>query len=222
MSGSVEAVPPAAARDRSARAGVKGPRKKFRLRVADNSLIGHDPRSKMEGIGGDFWPFLSSRTRPGRAHDASLKSRGARPEANAAFRRVAGFGKIDASRPFLIWIARNPLKSPGSDEGIQGNPSPLPWSGLDGLCFRLEEFGLRRCGVGRSLLARLSTRVNEARRRGRSEIGLGSYSRRQMAPQWLERIEAAPGDGMAPNISKPQDLASGRGGACFVSLSAAG
>ena len=25
------------------------------------------------------------------------------------------------------WIARNPLKSPESDEGIQGNPSPFSW-----------------------------------------------------------------------------------------------
>src|SRR5271166_5281535 len=34
---------------------------------------------------------------------------------------------------FLAWIARNPLKSPESDEGIQGNPSPFSWSGLDWL-----------------------------------------------------------------------------------------
>jgi|SRR5271166_1610834 len=43
---------------------------------------------------------------------------------------------------FLIWIARNPLKSPESDEGIQENPSPLSWSGLVWLWFGLEEFGL--------------------------------------------------------------------------------
>jgi hypothetical protein len=131
---------------------------------------------------------------------------GARPEANAASRRVAGFGKTGASRPFLIWIGRNPLKSPESDEGIQGNPSPFPWSGLDLLWFGLEEFGLRRCGVGRSLPARLSTRVNEARRRGRSEIGLGSYSRREMAPQRLEKVGFAPGNDMAPPALDPQYL----------------
>ncbi len=33
--------------------------------------------------------------------------------------------------PFLTWIATNPLKSPDSDEGIQENPSPFSWSGLD-------------------------------------------------------------------------------------------
>ena len=31
---------------------------------------------------------------------------------------------------FLVWIARNPLKSPELDEGIQENPSPFSWSGL--------------------------------------------------------------------------------------------
>src|SRR5271166_1770654 len=44
---------------------------------------------------------------------------------------------------FLIWIARNPLKSPESDEGIQENPSPFSWAGLVWLWFGLEEFGLR-------------------------------------------------------------------------------
>ena len=193
-----ETVPPAAACDRSgARAGEKGLRKVFRPRVADNSLISRDSRSKMEG------------RVPRRAHDASLKLRGARPEANAALRRVAGFGNTGAGRPFLIWIARNPLKSPESDEGIQENPSPFPWSGLDLLWFGLEEFGPRRCGVGRSLPARLSMRVNEARRRGRSEIGPGSYSRREMAPQRIEKVEFAPGNGMAPRRWTPQYLVEG-------------
>src|SRR5271157_4404204 len=31
---------------------------------------------------------------------------------------------------FLIWVARNPLKSLKSDEGIQENPSPFSWTGL--------------------------------------------------------------------------------------------
>ena len=64
-------------------------------------------------------------------------------------------GKSD----ILTWTARNPLKSPESDEGIQENPSPFSWTGLDRLGFGLEEFGPRPYGVGRSLLARLSTRV---------------------------------------------------------------
>ena len=72
------------------------------------------------------------------------------------------------------WIARNPLKSPESEEEIPRNSSPFSWSGLDRLWFGLEEFGPRRDGVGRSLLARLSTRVDKARRRGRSEIRLGT------------------------------------------------
>jgi len=44
---------------------------------------------------------------------------------------------------FLIWAARNPLKSPESDEGIQENPSPFSWSGLVWIWFGLEEFGRR-------------------------------------------------------------------------------
>ena len=121
MFGSVEAVPPAAARNRSvgaARAGVTGPRKEFRPRIADNSLISKGYQSKMEGIRSNFWPFLNSRTRLGRAHDASLKSRGARPEANAAFRRVGGFGETGARRPVARKWCRKGLKGLISRPGI--------------------------------------------------------------------------------------------------------
>src|SRR5271165_6309437 len=45
---------------------------------------------------------------------------------------------------FLILTARNPLKSPESDERIQENPSPFSWSGLVWIWFGLEQFGLRR------------------------------------------------------------------------------
>src|SRR5208337_1476788 len=41
----------------------------------------------MEGNGSNFGPFLSSRTRPGRAHDAFWKLGGARRDTKAAFRR---------------------------------------------------------------------------------------------------------------------------------------
>src|SRR5208337_2725713 len=41
---------------------------------------------------------------------------------------------------FLIWVARNPLKSLESDEGTQENPSPFSWSGL--VLFGLAWFGL--------------------------------------------------------------------------------
>jgi hypothetical protein len=38
----------------------------------------------------------------------------------------------------FIWIRRNPLKSPDSTKGIQGNPSLFPWFYLDflGLIWR--------------------------------------------------------------------------------------
>jgi hypothetical protein len=32
---------------------------------------------------------------------------------------------------FLAWIRRNPLKSPDSAKGIQGNASDFPWISLD-------------------------------------------------------------------------------------------
>src|SRR5271166_1381791 len=44
---------------------------------------------------------------------------------------------------FLLWTARNPLKSPESDEGIRHNPSPFSWFGLVRVWFGLEKFGLR-------------------------------------------------------------------------------
>jgi hypothetical protein len=31
---------------------------------------------------------------------------------------------------FFLWNRHNPLKSPDSDEEIQGNPNHFPWSGL--------------------------------------------------------------------------------------------
>ena len=83
--------PPPLALDRSGRgmrrrAGRRGPDKNV-AGVADNPLISPDSPPKMEGIGSDFFPFLSSRTHFGSVDDAFLKSPGARPEANAAFSR---------------------------------------------------------------------------------------------------------------------------------------
>src|SRR5208337_3329744 len=62
-------------------------------------------------------------------------------------RYVSAYGAAPGGRRcgyFLPWIARNPLKSPESDEGIQENPSPFSWFGLVRLWFGLERFGLRR------------------------------------------------------------------------------
>jgi hypothetical protein len=33
----------------------------------------------------------------------------------------------ERGKEFFIWIRRNPLKSPESAKGIQGNPSFFPW-----------------------------------------------------------------------------------------------
>src|SRR5271166_706908 len=66
--------------------------------------------------------------------------------------------RLQLRSSFLIWIARNPLKSPESDEGIQENPSPFSWSGLVWIWFGLEKFGLSRSAerAGRSRPARPS------------------------------------------------------------------
>ena len=45
---------------------------------------------------------------------------------------------------FLIWTARNPLKNPESDEGIQEKPSPFSWFGLVWLGRALVWLGLVR------------------------------------------------------------------------------
>jgi hypothetical protein len=34
---------------------------------------------------------------------------------------------LKEGKNFFIWIRRNPLKSPESAKGIQGNPSFFPW-----------------------------------------------------------------------------------------------
>jgi hypothetical protein len=38
--------------------------------------------------------------------------------------------RVAAPEHFFIWIRRNPLKSPESAKGIQGNPSFFPWIDL--------------------------------------------------------------------------------------------
>ena len=43
--------------------------------------------------------------------------------------------RVDATVEFFIWIRRNPLKSPESAKGIQGNPSFFSWNCLDLLGF---------------------------------------------------------------------------------------
>jgi hypothetical protein len=56
----------------------------------------------------------------------------ARPASGA---REERFGKAlmrlwardETGGDFFIWIRRNPLKSPESAKGIQGNPSDFPW-----------------------------------------------------------------------------------------------
>jgi hypothetical protein len=39
--------------------------------------------------------------------------------------------RVARKTDFFIWIRRNPLKSPESAEGIQGNPSFFAWISLD-------------------------------------------------------------------------------------------
>jgi hypothetical protein len=48
------------------------------------------------------------------------------------------------------------------------------------------------------------------------EAHIATRSRPQMAPQRLEKIESAPGNGMAPDAPDPQDMVQWRGGAASV------
>jgi hypothetical protein len=43
--------------------------------------------------------------------------------------------RVEARKDFFIWIRRNPLKSPDSAKGIQGNPSFFAWIYLVFLAF---------------------------------------------------------------------------------------
>jgi hypothetical protein len=49
--------------------------------------------------------------------------------------RVAVERQCGSGKDFFIWILCNPLKSPDSAKGIQGNPSLFPWISLDFLGF---------------------------------------------------------------------------------------
>jgi hypothetical protein len=42
----------------------------------------------------------------------------------------AGSEPRNGKRSFFLWFAHSPLKSPKSDEGIQGIPNPFSWFGL--------------------------------------------------------------------------------------------
>jgi hypothetical protein len=67
------------------------------------------------------------------------------PVWNATFLRRSGRtnGMVDRDvsrslkwkKKIFIWIRRNPLKSPVSTKGIQGNASDFPWIYLDLLAF---------------------------------------------------------------------------------------
>jgi hypothetical protein len=52
---------------------------------------------------------------------------------------------------FFIWIRRNPLKSPDSAKGIQGNASLFPWIPLDFLAFPCSKFARQVVSAGRRL-----------------------------------------------------------------------
>ena len=80
---------------------------------------------------------------------------------------------------FLIWIARNPLKSPESDERIQEIQARflgLAWSGFGSAWRNLARGAPPAAPAGRP----------------------------QMTPQRLEKIESAPGNGMARGSIDPK------------------
>ena len=150
MSTSVEAVPPAAPLAQAHAATLLRHREDPRVRARGNVAI--------QSRAAVLHPWDRVLPGPGQGVAMTTSMRG------------ACVGMAGASRDFFIWTARNPLKCPELDERIQGNPSLFSWSGLDWLRFGLDEFGPRRYGVGRLL------RVDEARRRGRSEIRVGEVT----------------------------------------------
>ena len=64
-----------------------------------------------------------------------------------------------------------------------------------------------RLRAGRNLLTRWTQRVSFET----SRIASDGRSRREMAPQQLEKIESAPGNGMVSEATKPQDMVHQRG-----------
>ena len=138
---------------------------------------------------------------PGAAWNRSVGARRAASRAKTCWRRSLGprvsVAGIDArrrlmgKRVFLTWTACNPLKSHEPDERIQENPSPFSWSGLDWLGFGLEEFGLRRYAVGRSLRAPLNAWTKPAARDGARSTGrvtfAGKWHRKGLKRLFLRR-----------------------------------
>jgi hypothetical protein len=51
--------------------------------------------------------------------------------------------RVTPRADFFIWIRCNPLKSPESAKGIQGNPRTFPWIYLDFLAFICMEVAFR-------------------------------------------------------------------------------
>ena len=61
--------------------------------------------------------------------------------------RVSGFGdcpqpvaRVKPEKKFFIFFRCNPLKSPDSAKGIQGNARIFPWFSLDSFGFSWREF----------------------------------------------------------------------------------
>src|SRR5208337_1770637 len=64
----------------------------------------------------------------GRSHPFKRITRARRHPQLESYFQAVGTPPPPENLPWLLWIARNPLKSPESDEGIQENPSPFSWS----------------------------------------------------------------------------------------------
>jgi hypothetical protein len=64
---------------------------------------------------------------------------GAHPRLTRRWQRHSAPG-LNEGKNFFIWIRRNPLKSPDSAKGIQGNPSLFPWISLVLLAFTVGKY----------------------------------------------------------------------------------
>ena len=125
----------------------------------------------------------------------------------AGRRRGSALGGV-----FFVWTARNRLKSPESDEGIQ---EARIGQGIEIIGHFLGPAWVRLGGIWPDVFRRWRGRSRPApfRPDGQS-LSPGTEplpSRLELPPQSLERIEFAPGNGMASDASDPQYLAPGAG-----------
>src|SRR5271168_5274570 len=137
-----------------------------------------------------------------------VSSRSTEPD-RASRRRGQLFGAKCLERNSLgVWEPRKPLKSHKTAKGIFGKA----WRKLAEIWKSLQKsLGARRAigAISPRLIVDLPS-VSVAGIAARENLN-GKTERPEMAPQRLEKIESAPGNGRVSEAWRPQDLVCGRG-----------